>query len=374
MPGTLHFALRNSVEGALAKRFPGALTPQSRDVRPLVSCGVSEVDRLLGGGLPVGAITEVVGTASAGRTSLAMAAAASFHQHDHFAAWVDAGDAFDPESAAAAGVLLERLLWVRCGVSAANPAGVSSAERQRSVRWMVPGQDRPMGGGCNSPHPRSEARGITEAVGGFLHHPASAYRRDRKIGTPGVRNLPLRDHEAYKKEQPNSDRMPARRGEGAGVTHRVSPVHEPKSRLERRKFQTAARPWDRMDQALRAADLLLAAGGFGLLVLDFGGIAPEVVNRIPLATWFRFRAAADSSRTVLLLLTQHSSARSSAEVLVQTRMRMPEEATVLPRLDFEVELLRQRYKPRTNVMSMRKPSQPERETGWSAAPHWAGGR
>jgi hypothetical protein len=48
-----------------------------------------------------------------------------------------------------------------------------------------------------------------------------------------------------------------------------------------------------MDQALRAMDLLLQAGGFGAIVLDMESVAPEHVSRIPLATWFRYRAAAE---------------------------------------------------------------------------------
>ncbi|MDQ2834513.1 MAG: hypothetical protein M3Y50_12345 [Acidobacteriota bacterium] len=39
-------------------------------------------------------------------------------------------------------------------------------------------------------------------------------------------------------------------------------------------------------------DLLLQAGGFSAIVLDLGSIAPEHVSRIPLATWFRYGAAA----------------------------------------------------------------------------------
>lgn len=84
-----------------------------------------------------------------------------------------------------------------------------------------------------------------------------------------------------------------------------------------------SRPWSRLDQALRAMDLVLQAGGFGTVVLDLSDVAPEFVSRIPLATWFRFRTAAERTRAALLLLTQHPCAQSSAEVVLRTQLGAP---------------------------------------------------
>src|ERR1017187_2639125 len=81
--------------------------------------GVAEVDALAGG-LPQGCLTEVYGPASSGRTSLMLAAMAQSTSRENVCALVDASDAFDPASAAAAGVRLERLLWVPCGGNAAH--------------------------------------------------------------------------------------------------------------------------------------------------------------------------------------------------------------------------------------------------------------
>jgi hypothetical protein len=78
--------------------------------------GLAALDGLLGGGLPRGAITEVIGATSAGRTSLVLAVLAAATARRECVAWIDPHDALDPQSARAAGVLLERLLWVRpCG-------------------------------------------------------------------------------------------------------------------------------------------------------------------------------------------------------------------------------------------------------------------
>jgi RecA DNA recombination protein len=95
-----------------------AVTPASRlEVRPapeMVSSGIRELDALTGG-LPRGCLTEICGTASSGCTSVLVAALAAATQRQEACALVDVSDAFDPGSAAAAGVNFERLLWVRCG-------------------------------------------------------------------------------------------------------------------------------------------------------------------------------------------------------------------------------------------------------------------
>ena len=80
----------------------------------MVSSGIAEMDALTGG-LPRGCLTEICGPASSGRTTLLLAALAAATRRGEFCAVVDASDALDPQSVAAAGVELDRLLWVRCG-------------------------------------------------------------------------------------------------------------------------------------------------------------------------------------------------------------------------------------------------------------------
>src|ERR1700734_1451850 len=97
-------ALRLQIETALAHRIPSALTPRQRIIRPVAPTGVPEVDGLLEGGLPVGAITEMVGPESSGRTALALSFLASATRSGSVGAWIDVLNTLDPESAAAAGV------------------------------------------------------------------------------------------------------------------------------------------------------------------------------------------------------------------------------------------------------------------------------
>ena len=96
-------ALRIEIEHALERRFPAALTPAPRTIREVASTGIPQVDTLLDGGFSVGAISEVSGPSSSGRTSLVLSFIAHRTAESRVVAWVVAGDAFDPESAAASG-------------------------------------------------------------------------------------------------------------------------------------------------------------------------------------------------------------------------------------------------------------------------------
>ena len=110
-PGSLLTQLRDTPKLA-------AVTPASQlEVRPtpeMVSSGIPELD-MLTGGWPRGCLSEICGSASSGRTSIALSALAQATQRGEACALVDASDALDPASAAAAGVEMERLLWIRCG-------------------------------------------------------------------------------------------------------------------------------------------------------------------------------------------------------------------------------------------------------------------
>ncbi len=71
------------------------------------------LDRALSGGVPRGQVSEVVGPASSGRTSVAWAALAAATRRGESVALIDTFDRFDPPSAHACGMDLSKLLWVR---------------------------------------------------------------------------------------------------------------------------------------------------------------------------------------------------------------------------------------------------------------------
>jgi hypothetical protein len=79
----------------------------------LAATGVSAIDEALRGGLRRGHLSEIVGRRSTGRTSVMLSAMRAAIARDELVSLIDTNDRFDPESAAAAGVDLARLLWVR---------------------------------------------------------------------------------------------------------------------------------------------------------------------------------------------------------------------------------------------------------------------
>src|SRR6266404_3128263 len=88
---------------------------QNRAAVELQPSGVTELDAVLGGGFPRGSLVELCGSASSGRTSLAFSLLAEATERQQACAFVDVGDSLNPLSLAAAGVELQRLLWMRCG-------------------------------------------------------------------------------------------------------------------------------------------------------------------------------------------------------------------------------------------------------------------
>lgn len=163
---------------ALAALEAPSLVPQEPVLAPFpIPIGVN---------LPRAALTELVGGISSGRTSLLLSMLQVVTEQGEFCALVDVRNTFDPESGAAAGIELSRLLWVRCG--------------------------------------------------GNVEH------------------------------------------------------------------------------ALKAADLLVRAGGFGMVVLDVSGAPASVMRRIPIASWFRLRHGAEHSGAALIVTGEHIQAGSCAKL------------------------------------------------------------
>jgi len=201
-------------------KLTGVTAASRLEIRPApdtVSCGIAQVDAL-SDGLPRGCLTEVCGPESSGRTSMLLAALAAATRREEICTLIDASDAFHPHSAAAAGVNLERLLWIRCGVNS----------------------------------------------------PSSLLARQRRNATS---------------------------------------LEE----WERRRWE------DPVEQALRAADLLLQSNGFGLVAIDLAGVPLKTARRIPLTTWFRFRRAVENTPTVLLVIGEQFCAQSCASLSLQLR-------------------------------------------------------
>ena len=284
--------LKREIEQALQDRFPAALTPAPRAVREVAATGIAPVDELLDGGLPIGAISELTGPVSSGRTSLAVAFLARRTAEGCVCAWVDVNDEFDPESAAAGGVTLPQLLWVRC-----------QEDRSRS---------------CNK--------------GTALAGPQRKQNQEGALAPAALSS-------SFTPLAPGCSAA----SEALLLQNRVSAA------------RSRALVWPRLDQALRSTDLLLQAGGFAAIVLDLGSTAREDASRIPLATWFRFRQAADRTRCSLVVLGRASVAQSSVAVVLECSQPRPSIAggRVLENLEFAVQ--RGRMRSASIAIGARKP-------------------
>ena len=90
-------------------------TPGADPIAPdrLAPTGDAALDTALGGGLRRGHLSELTGAASTGRSTLAVRAMAAAADRGEAVALIDTCDTFDPASAAAQGLTLSRLLWIR---------------------------------------------------------------------------------------------------------------------------------------------------------------------------------------------------------------------------------------------------------------------
>jgi hypothetical protein len=109
----LAFSKAEIIESELAGLFGPAFKLREKQSAEVISTGVPEVDRIAGG-FPRGAITEIIGPASSGRTSLLHSALAASTIRQEVCALIDACGTFDATSAAHAGIDFNQLLWIRC--------------------------------------------------------------------------------------------------------------------------------------------------------------------------------------------------------------------------------------------------------------------
>jgi recA bacterial DNA recombination protein len=127
-----------------------------------------------------------------------------------------------------------------------------------------------------------------------------------------------------------------------------------------RKERVSDKPWSRLEQALKATDLLLQAGGFAATVLDMSDVLPQHLMRIPLSTWYRFRLAAEQARTALVFLTQSPCASSCAALSLRSEpacvlpFRSEEEAALF--MGQRYWLMRERNRNEGTAFAPKKPS------------------
>jgi hypothetical protein len=193
----------------LDRTLTTALAPLERtDTAAQAATDVGALDARLSGGLPRGQLSEIAGPRSSGRTLLLLQTIAAATRRGEIAALVDTLDRLDVASVVAAGVDLDRLLWIRG-------------------------------------HDIAEARGL--GPGAFM---------DRVV-----------------------------------------------------------------DRALKALNLVLQAGGFGVVALDLADVPAAALRRIPFTSWLRVQRAIEGSDTACVLLTSQPLARSAGGVTLTMTAR-----------------------------------------------------
>jgi recombination protein RecA len=371
--------LRKQIESALGDRIPGALSVRPVAIPELVPCGVAEVDAALGGGLPLGGIAELSGPASSGRTTLALAVLAEVTRQGGACAYVDTSDSLDPLSAAATGVELRRLLWVRAGGAESNAEHGSRFMPGRELRASAPASSasstiqpqEKSSTGRGGRHPRSEAVGMDRAVGELFRGQHKAEIRSTEDGP----DFTARCAEPVRRKRPEpaiyAAQFEAPRDLGPPI-RAASAFPEAPASVISAPVGAKAKPWSRLDRALRASDLLLNAGGFRAVVLDLADVHPEHARRVPLATWYRFRLQVEKSQTLFLLLTRVTCANSCATVTLHCgeasadwRRASANSPELLAGLRYSVEITRNRIVD----IDRKKPAGSVR-VGWSGATSW----
>jgi hypothetical protein len=295
--------LRQQIEGTLAAKGGARLALTPRLVREGHATGYETLDSVLRGGIPVAGTTEIVGSRSSGRATIAAAYLAERTREGLVCAWVDVAGEMSPEAAAADGVDLDRVLWVRCSVPEDKRTNIEITE--------VP--------------QRRAQRADVVRLG------------DTQAGLQLVQVSP--------------DRMPKRRGEVV-LRRRDQTVAEPMklASVVPAKGFAKKRVWGPLEQGVKAVDLLVQGGGFGAIVLDLGGVGAEVARKIPLATWFRWRAALERTRTSLVVLSPYAGraaqlgcAGSSAELVLRVEAEIPAAGTVMLGGRYRLEVVRRRF-------------------------------
>lgn len=78
----------------------------------------------------------------------------------------------------------------------------------------------------------------------------------------------------------------------------------------------------RADHAMKAADWILHAKGFGVVVLDLCEVAPEILRKVPFSWWYHYRNAIENTPTICMVIAdQHVTGACATRVFAMDRVR-----------------------------------------------------
>ena len=87
-----------------------------------------------------------------------------------------------------------------------------------------------------------------------------------------------------------------------------------------------------VDRAVKALNLVLQAGGFGLVVVDLADVAPHVLRRLPFTTWLRLYRAIEGSDTACVLTGAEPIARSASGMTMMLERTQNSRGTITARI------------------------------------------
>jgi len=134
MPSLARAHLESLLRARKLDRTLATAIPHELDT---AATGIASLDARLGGGFPRGHLSEIVGSASSGRTSLLVQVLAAATRRGEIVALVDALDMFDVETGAAAGLIFDRCLWVRGGVPSVDAVRSDALEHAVKALSLV---------------------------------------------------------------------------------------------------------------------------------------------------------------------------------------------------------------------------------------------
>jgi recombination protein RecA len=113
-----------------------------------------------------------------------------------------------------------------------------------------------------------------------------------------------------------------------------------------------------VEQAFKAADILIQNGGFGVIAIDLGDVDEKLIRKIPLTTWFRFARVMEPLPTALVMLLPYPAAQNCAALTLNVSASAQWSGTgtlphnqLLSKVEFKVEVVRTRT--RKPVQGMR---------------------
>jgi recombination protein RecA len=123
-----------------------------------------------------------------------------------------------------------------------------------------------------------------------------------------------------------------------------------------------------VEQAFKAADILIQSGGFGVIAIDLGNVDEKLIRKIPLTTWFRFARVMEALPTALVILLPYPAAQSCAALTLNLAASAQWSGTdavshtrLISNVEFNVEVGRTRTK---------KPVQ-NASNNFTVRPQWA---